>query len=69
MDIRQKYIDRLKDICRLFEVSWDSDPTIYETSNIDAYIKAVDELRFITGKAPRNTYLEDIEAMKQALPF
>ena len=69
MDIKAKYIERLKEICGLFEIGYDQDPDIFEGSDIEAYKNAVEELRFITGKTERNTYLEEIEASKNELPF
>ncbi len=69
MDLRNKYIDRLKEICGLFEIGWDMDPDIFEPSDIQNYINAVEELRFLTGRNQVNTYLIEIEEKKKLLPF
>lgn len=69
MDIKQNYIDRLNEICRMFEIGFDHDPEIFESSDYKAYENAVKELRCLTGIVERNTYLEEIDAMKTVLPF
>jgi hypothetical protein len=67
MNIREKYIERLKQLCGLFEIAWDVDPEIFEPSDIENYINAVEELRFITGRNQVNTYLIEIEKRKNEL--
>ena len=69
MDLRNKYIDRLKEICGLFEIGWDMDPDIFEHSNIESYVSAVEELRFLTGRNQVNTYLIEIDRKKNELPW
>ena len=69
MDLREKYIDRLKEICGLFEIGWDMDPDIFEPSDIESYVSAVEELRFLTGRNQANTYLIEIEMKKNKLPW
>ena len=69
MDFKEKYIDRLKEICGLFEIAWDSDLDILGPSDIEAYKNAVEELRFLTGRNQVNTYLIEIEMKKKALPY
>ena len=56
MDIRGKYIERLKQLCGLFEITWDVDPEIFEPSDIEKYKNAVEELRFLTGRNQVNNY-------------
>ena len=68
MDFKEKYIDRLKEICKLFEIGCDMDPDIFEPSDIEAYINAVEELQFLTGRNQVNTYLIEIEMKKKELP-
>jgi len=69
MDFKEKYIDRLKEICGLFEIAWDADLDILESSDIEAYKNAVEELRFLTGRNQVNTYLIEIEMKKKELPW
>ena len=69
MNIKQNYIDRLNEICRMFEIGFDHDPEIFNNSDFEVYEHALNELRCLTGIVERNTYLEEIEEMKTALPF
>ena len=53
----------------MFEIGWNMDPDIFEPSDIDAYVSAVEELRFLTGRNQVNIYLIEIEMKKNQLPW